>query len=270
MDQLAIYQQKWSLEAPKRIATTPTSSVYLVERAGEPVVLKLLTETGIHDEQRGAIALCYFDGHGAVRLLDATDDAHLLEYAAGDDLIPMVEDGQDDDAARIIAEVVTRLHSVKNDPVPQELHTLRRRFRSLFERVKGDADATLVHGAQVAEKLLETEHNPVVLHGDIHHWNIRQSARGWLAIDPKGLFGERTYDLANALLNPVGMADVTQDEARFLRHAGIYAAALGVSLERMLAFAFAHACLSISWSIEDGQEYDDDFALARMMETHVG
>lgn len=269
MDQLTIYQQKWALGAPRLIATTPTSSVYLVERAGEQVVLKLLTETGIHDEQRGAIALRYFDAQGAVRLLDATDDAHLLEYAPGDDLLPLVENGRDDDAARIIAEVVTRLHSVKNDPVSQELHTLRRRFRSLFERVKGDADATLVHGAQVAEKLLETEQNPVVLHGDIHHWNIRQSARGWLAIDPKGLYGERTYDLANALINPMGMPQIVQDEARFLSHARIYAEALGVSLERMLAFAFAHACLSISWSLEDGQEYADDLVVARMMERHV-
>jgi streptomycin 6-kinase len=41
-----------------------------------------------------------------------------------------------------------------------------------------------------------------VLHGDIHHRNIRMSGRGWLSLDPKGLVGERTYDCASSLCNP--------------------------------------------------------------------
>jgi streptomycin 6-kinase len=45
------------------------------------VVLKLLTPIGAEDESDGVVALHYFGGHGAVRLLDHNDEAHLLEYA---------------------------------------------------------------------------------------------------------------------------------------------------------------------------------------------
>jgi hypothetical protein len=43
----------------------------------------------------------------------------------------------------------------------------------------------------------------VVLHGDMHHENILKfSSRGWLAIDPKGLVGERGFDYANIFCKP--------------------------------------------------------------------
>lgn len=46
-------------------------------------------------------------------------------------------------------------------------------------------------------------HDVVVLHGDIHHGNVLDGGeRGWRAIDPKGLLGERTFDFVNILLAP--------------------------------------------------------------------
>ena len=269
MDKLAYYSKNWHLSAPSLLAETHTSTVYLVERNGKQVVLKLLNEVGVRDELRGAIALQHYDGHGAARLLASSEDAHLLEYLDGDDLLPLVTQGHDDQAAEIIAQVVQALHTAKDTPIPQELHTLQRRFRSLFRLAETNTDPIFMHGAQVAEKLLSNEQNKVVLHGDMHHWNVRQSERGWLAFDPKGLYGENTYDVANALLNPIGMPDITHDEARLLRHVKIYADALKIPSERVLAFAFAHACLSISWSIEDGDDYDEDFTIAKMMQQHL-
>ena len=42
-----------------------------------------------------------------------------------------------------------------------------------------------------------------MLHGDIHHENILDfGPRGWLAIDPKRLHGERGFDFANILRDP--------------------------------------------------------------------
>jgi streptomycin 6-kinase len=51
-----------------------------------------------------------------------------------------------------------------------------------------------------------------VLHGDLHHDNVLDfGRRGWLAIDPHGLFGERGFDYANnsptpTLAIPVGLS----------------------------------------------------------------
>ncbi len=85
-----------------------------------------------------------------------------------------------------------------------------------------------------------------MLHGDIHHCNIRQSSRGWLAFDPKGVVGERTYDCANTLCNPA-MPEIVHNETRLLTNAAILADTLAIDLSRVLAFTYAYACLNASW-----------------------
>ena len=43
----------------------------------------------------------------------------------------------------------------------------------------------------------------MLLHGDLHHDNILTATREpYLAIDPKGLVGNRAYDVTAAMLNP--------------------------------------------------------------------
>ena len=80
----------------------------------------------------------------------------------------------------------------------------------------------------------------------VHHYNIRQSPRGWLAFDPKGLVGERTYDCANSLCNPV-MPELVHNEVRLLNNAATLADLLDLDPWRVLAFTYAYACLNASW-----------------------
>ncbi len=48
---------------------------------------------------------------------------------------------------------------------------------------------------------METE--KCVLHGDLHHENVLDfGEKGWLAIDPKKLYGDRAFDYANIFCNP--------------------------------------------------------------------
>jgi streptomycin 6-kinase len=89
------------------------------------------------------------------------------------------------------------------------------------------------------------------LHGDIQHYNIRQAPRGWLAFDPKGLVGERTYDCANSLCNPV-MPELVHNETRLLTNAAILADLLSLDPWRVLAFAYVWACLNASWWLRLG------------------
>ena len=45
-------------------------------------------------------------------------------------------------------------------------------------------------------ELLEQGNEPVLLHGDLHPWNIVSAEREqWLAIDPKGVVGDAAYEL---------------------------------------------------------------------------
>jgi streptomycin 6-kinase len=153
---------------------------------------------------------------------------------------------------------------------------LQRWFRALFVQAEQDRkkglDTILVRAASIAERVLAQPHEPRVLHGDIHHENIRQSPRGWLAFDPKGLYGERTYDLANTLCNPASLDGlVIGDEARILRNAGILAQKCGIERSRVLMFLYLYACLSASWTLEEaatGWEVADILHIAEIAERH--
>src|SRR3546814_13426940 len=60
----------------------------------------------------------------------------------------------------------------------------------------------LARCAATARALLAESRGTGVLHGDIHHDNVLDfGPRGWLAIDPKRLVGERGFDFANLFTN---------------------------------------------------------------------
>jgi streptomycin 6-kinase len=254
-----------------------TSRIYTVRYGAETAILKLLSPSET-EEQRGAAALRYFDGHGAVRLLRYDEGAHLLEYAAGDQLVTLVERGEDKKATRIIAEVLKQLHSVPQDAPGDGLFRLDRWFGALFEQAAVDRQAGIesiyVRSAAVAERLLADQREIRVLHGDIHHYNVRQSARGWLAFDPKGLVGERTYDCANTLCNPV-MPELVHNETRLLTNAAILADMLALDLSRVLAFTYTYACLNASWWLrlmdkrEAGEIVQWHLKVAAIIEPHI-
>jgi len=247
--ELSYYLTEWDLANPQFLTQTLTSHIYTVTHGSETVILKLLSASE-KEEQRGAAALHHFDGRGAVRLLRYDEGAQLIEYAAGDELVTLVKRGEDENATRIIAQVIRQLHSVPQENTRLDsLLGLDRWFERLFDKAEADRRAGIesiyVRSASTAERLLAHPREVRVLHGDIHHYNIRQSSRGWLAFDPKGLFGERTYDCANTLCNPV-MPELVHNETRLLTNAAILAETLKIDLSRVLAFTYAYACLNAS------------------------
>jgi len=270
---LKYYLNTWNLSNPQLLTQTVTSHIYTVTHDTETVILKLLSASET-EEQRGAAALRYFGGHGAVRLLRHDDGAQLMEYAAGDELVTLVERGEDENATRIIAQVIKQLHSVPQDSPHDGLFTLDRWFGELFNKATADKRAGIesiyVRCAPLAQRLLADQHEVRVLHGDIHHRNIRQSPRGWLAFDPKGLVGERTYDCANTLCNPA-MPELVHNETRLLTNAEILAEALSIDLSRVLAFTYAYACLNASQCLRIGDEEMVQWSLnvAMIIEPHI-
>lgn len=247
-EKLYYYLATWDLSNPQFLTQTLTSHIYTVTYEAKTVILKLLSPSET-DEQQGAVALRYFDGNGAVLLLHYDEGAQLMEYATGDELVTLVERGEDENATRIIAQVIKQLHSVPQDAPKDGLIMLDRWFEALFVRAMADkqvgSKSIFARAASLAEQLLTDQQEIRVLHGDIHHYNIKHSPRGWLAFDPKGVVGERTYDCANALCNP-GMPELVHNETRLLNNAAIFADTLALDLSRILAFTYAYACLNAS------------------------
>ncbi len=272
-NKLTYYLNTWKLSNPQLLTQTVTSHIYTVTHDTETVILKLLSASET-EEQRGAAALHYFGGHGAVRLLRHDDGAQLMEYAAGEELVAFVERGEDEKATQIIAQVIKQLHSVPQDAPHDGLFTLDRWFGELFNKAAADrqagAESIYVRCAPLAQRLLADQREVRVLHGDIHHRNIRQSPRGWLAFDPKGLVGERTYDCANTLCNPA-MRELVHNETRLLTNAEILADALAIEVSRVLAFTYAYACLNASQCLRIGDEEMVQWSLnvAMIIEPHI-
>ena len=91
--------------------------------------------------------------------------------------------------------------------------------------------------------------------------------RGWLAIDPKGLLGERAFDFVNILRNPD--AQVALTPGRFSRQVTVVADAAGLDRTRLLQWTLAFTGLSAAWILGDGEQPDLDLAVGELAATEL-
>jgi streptomycin 6-kinase len=248
----------WDL-APdgKPFQTEYTGSLMLpVLRGTKPCMLKVALAP---EEIRGSVLMAWWSGNGAASVVAHQGPAILLERASSSDsLAEMSRHGQDEKALSILCHTLAELHGSQNAMPPPNLPNLTAQFRDLASYAA--ADTRLARGSAIASDLLAHPQDEVVLHGDMHHENVLYfGEKGWLAIDPKGLIGERGYDYANIFRNP--------DQKTALAPGRIDARLRQVSVEacldarRLLYWIIAHAALSATWSIEDSQSPDWSLAV---------
>lgn len=230
-------------------------------------MLKLPQEA---EEKRGAALMVWWDGDGAAPVLahDA-QGAVLMERATGPrSLAVMAGAGQDDEATRILCEATARLHAHGDHRYPPGgLVSLTTWFRELppMAETRG---GLLAAAADLALELLSSSYDEAVLHGDIHHENVLDfDGHGWRAIDPKGLWGERTFDYANLFRDPT--PEIALAPGVFERRLEIVTEAAGLDRERLLKWIFAFAGLSAAWIYGDGEDSDPkqldlDLAIMRL------
>jgi streptomycin 6-kinase len=240
------YLTRWGLTPDGTPIATRSSDLLPVRRAGMPAMLKIAREA---EERRGGLLMSWWGGEGAARVLMQEGDAMLLERATGTgSLVEMARGGRDDEASRIICAVAARLHAARRCR-PSELIPLPRWFAAL-EPASVWHGGVLNQAASTALELLAEPEEVVVLHGDIHHGNVLDfGPRGWLAIDPKGLVGERGFDYANLFCNP-DLASATAP-GRLARQATVVAEAARLDRRRLLRWIVAWAGLSAAWLLED-------------------
>jgi streptomycin 6-kinase len=219
---------------------------------GGTAIVKQLSPLAIRDRADGEAYLRWRNGAGAVRLLDRRGPLLLMEDAAGPSLLDIFHAHGDDAATEIAAWVIRGVHAPAGAPAPPGLITLRGNFSSLFAKARTETDRTqFVKAAELAERLLSAQRDERPLHGDFHHENVLLSPRGWLVIDPKGVVGDPGFEAANWFYNPLG-SDLRYRPQRALEVAAALSPALDRPPETLLDWAFAHAALSASWHLEDG------------------
>lgn len=246
------YLRLWDLELDGEPWSTPSSHVAFVRRTdGTPAVLKVPL---IDEERLGCRVLDWWSGEGAARVMAIDDhDAILMDRAEpGVQLLSMAESASppgwesDLEASRTLIAATRRLHQHPAIDVPKGLMSLRRWFRELFSWAD-QVGGFFSRAASVADELLDDQRDCCVLHGDIHHENVLWfgPGKGWLAIDPKGLFGDPAFDYVNLLTNPG--REVIFRSGRFDQQVELITGATGIDRDRLLRWTVAWSGLTAAW-----------------------
>lgn len=255
----AKYLDLWELASDGDPIVTSSSFLLPVRQRGMPAMLKVATDA---EEKRGSCLLSWWEGRGAAIVMARADDAVLLERAQSNrSLAELTRCGRDDQATQIICATVAALH-LPRASVPPELISLEQWFEDLgaaADRYSG----IIAKSATMATKLLSDPRDITVLHGDIHHGNILDfGQRGWLAIDPKGLLGERYFEYANLFCNPEH--DTATTPSHFKRRLALVTAAANLDRARLLQWILSWAGLSAVWLLDDGASCETRIAIAEM------
>ncbi len=266
-DLLEACEQRWGLTLGEPFA--PLSYGYVIG-ATTPDGAEVVLKAGVPrlDLQFEIAALRLYDGRSSVRLLDADIAAgvSLMERARPGQ--PIIRLGDDAEATRIAASVMRRLWS---EPAAGEVFPTLTHCGGAFGELRarhgggsGPLPRALFEYAESLYAALDaSSERHVVLHGDLHHWNIVSAEREpWLAIDPHGVVGDPAFEVGSWMRNPVGNQG-HPDEARLLmnqpdvrkiltRRLEIFADELALDRERLRDWSLAFAMLSACWSDESG------------------
>jgi streptomycin 6-kinase len=246
---------RWGLVPDGEPIVTPGSNLLPVRQAGVPAMLKL--PEGDH-ERLGYLPLEYWNGDGAARLLARSEsgDAMLLERATGSrSLSAMARSGPaaDDEATAILCNAIAQLQKPRG-PAPAGLIPLETWFEELFP-IAASQGGILARSATAATELLAAQREIVPLHADLHHDNVLDfGARGWLAIDPKCVIGDRAFEYTILFCDP-DLADpeppVAIAPGCFERRLEIVLAKSGLERRRLLMWILAWCGLSAAWFLGD-------------------
>ncbi len=195
---VADIEERWSVRAGEPFDLSFHYVAPAVQEDGAEVVLKLGVPGDDHLREVETLRSC--GGSGAVRLLksDTAAGAMMLERLMPGTHLGDLPDRED--AISIAANVMRRFWrpapSEHPFPVVSEYEGALKWLQRQLD-VPGPLPKPLIERAEaMLRELLEDNNEPVVLHADLHPWNILSAEREpWLAIDPKGVVGDAAYEL---------------------------------------------------------------------------
>lgn len=249
-------EQRWNIRIQVPFELTFNYVAPALRADGTPVVVKVAPDRpSLSDELQ---TLLFWNGQGAVQVLeyDSAQSVMLLERLNPGVPLATVED--DEAATHIFAQVARQIalpppavhHFEPVENWAADLQRLRQRY--------GGGTGPLPSGLiELAEglfiQLLSSQAPRVLLHGDLHHWNILSAQRQpWLAVDPQGKIGEPCAEVGAWLRNPLpGLFQRSNPQRLLARRVDILAETLGFDRQRIIGWGICRAALSAWWNIED-------------------
>ncbi|MGI8870447.1 MAG: aminoglycoside phosphotransferase family protein [Mycobacteriales bacterium] len=200
------------------------------------------------------IALGAWGGQGAVRLFehDPTSVAMLLERIETRSL----EDVADIDEAVAVAGDLARRFAVPAPPGIPRVTDIMADWQDVLwralNRKQNQPPRRVTQMARATFDELWALQPETVIHGDLHYGNVLRGRRErWQAIDPKGLVGDRAFDIHHLLINrAIPLLGTAEFVAAMHRRVAVFAEAAGLDREHVRRWAQMRAVISAQYSWE--------------------
>lgn len=217
-------------------------------QGNNPIILKLgLDSEGL---AREAFALKCFAGYGVVKVLAEDKSMLLLERAVPGASLKRYFPDREQESIEIACSVMKKLHQA-NIPATHNFPHIKDWLAAL-DKGWPIPEGYLKKAKKLRDQLLQTSEADVLLHGDLHHDNILQTANNLVVIDPKGVIGEPAYEVAAFIRNPIPELLNHADAPNIiLNRITRFSEALKLSERRIIDWCFVQAVLAWVWALED-------------------
>ncbi|MFD4707741.1 aminoglycoside phosphotransferase family protein [Gottfriedia sp. NPDC058432] len=207
-------------------------------------------------------ALKEFKENDFVKVIDydLNEGILILEQLLPGETLATIEN--EEEAMHIAVTVMKNLWiaAPKSTKIPSILsreNSLRRIVEKFPNGLDPISKEMLLDAFTIFKEMNRTQTTKNLLHGDLHHYNILNAGENtWKVIDPKGLIGEREYDIIQFLLNKLEGKDISTTLENRIDQLVIE---LNLNKERVLLWGYSHAVLSTCWSLEDEGTYNEYF-----------
>lgn len=255
--------EKWGLTDINPVDNMSWHYVAFAKQKNQkPVVLKIGCDEKVsRDEYR---ALNYFDGHGAIRLLDhdANYSALLLERAIPGDLLISGHNGIEN-TIHIYAQTINTLLHRREIPIG---FTHVSHWCEAIDRINdliiNQEYVDLAN--RLRSFLLSSANDERLCHGDLHCENIIQHKNKWLIIDPKGIIAEVAFEAAAFdLLSNDELNHTDKISELILSRTKLLSDELHIKQTRLLYWIFLRTVISAQWFVEDGGDPGKMLSIAK-------
>lgn len=229
----------------------------------KPVVLKIgAPHPSFINELR---ALEFYKGNGAVKLLASNADnyAILMERIIPGTPVRTLFPTHDKRAVTYASTVMEKLHrqEVKTSSGFQTIDKWFQLFETL--QIPHDLKPHVQKAQELVKELAATPQPQFLLHGDLHHDNILLSSEGTpIAIDPKGVVGERAYEVGAFICNPAQLCEQANVAKILKERLDLFSTILKLDRVRLAKACYARIILSACWTIEAKGNWHDDAIFA--------
>lgn len=257
---IAECENRWQMEIMPPFDLSYNFVAPARRKNGTELVIKLVVPNEEFLVEVESLAL--FNGRGIVKIIDVDYEKGILILER---LIPgttLASLENDEEATYIASQVMRKLWMPVS--ITSRIPTTAGREQALLkiyqenqEGIGPISKGLLEEALETFTSMISTQNQPYLLHGDLHHYNILSvNNQSWLAIDPKGLVGDREYDVIQFLLNKLPKENI----ASFIdKRINIFVEELSLDRKRILSWGFAHSVLATCWTIEEGNKYNEAF-----------